>query len=115
MVAIRGTAKAGGVDFREDAANRLVDDLSRVRVQQPDGSIEERAGLDIEPVQLQVVCHRLWNQLPDGTDEIGPEVVEAFGSVGDALGAFYAESVAQVALNDRESLNATSAPGSTSI
>ena len=44
VLAIRGTAAAGGVEFTPDAAAQLVDDLSRVRVQQPDRSIEERPG-----------------------------------------------------------------------
>jgi WD40 repeat protein len=51
----------------------------------------------VEPVQLQVVCHRLWNLLPDDEDEIDLALVRAHGDVGDALGAFYADSVAAVA------------------
>ena len=96
--AIRRTAAHGGVEFAEDAAVRLVADLGRVRVQQPDGSIGEASGQDIEPVQLQVVCRRLWNQLPPGGERIGLDLVEQYGQVGEALGAFYAESVAQVAI-----------------
>ena len=94
---IRRTAQHGGVDFAEDAADRLVTDLSRVRVQQPDGSVSEELGQEIEPVQLQVVCRRLWNHLPAEDDRIGLDLVERYGEVGEALGEFYAESVAQVA------------------
>lgn len=97
VVAIQGTASKGGIDFSKDAANLLVEDLSRVRVQQFDRSIAEHSGHDIEPVQLQVVCHRLWNHLPDDTSEIDLEVIAAFGRVDDALGAFYEESVVAVA------------------
>jgi WD40 repeat protein len=97
VLAIRGTAAAGGVEFTSDAAAQLVTDLSRVRVQQPDRSIEERPGPDIEPVQLQVVCHRLWNQLAEDQDQIDLALVTAQGDVSDALGGFYAESVATVA------------------
>ena len=94
---IRRTAHHGGVDFAEDAADRLVTDLSRVRVQQPDGSVSEELGQEVEPVQLQVVCRRLWNHLPAEDDRIGLDLVERYGEVGEALGEFYAESVAQVA------------------
>ncbi len=97
VLAIQGTAGAGGVDFTREAAEQLVTDLSRVRVQQPDRSIEERPGPDIEPVQLQVVCHRLWNQLSDDQDQIDLALVKVQGDVSDALGGFYAESVATVA------------------
>ncbi len=95
--AIQGTASEGGVEFTEEAAEQLVTDLSRVRVQQPDRSVEERPGPDIEPVQLQVVCHRLWNQLADDRNQIDLELVKTHGDVSDALGGFYAESIAAVA------------------
>jgi WD40 repeat protein len=97
VLAIQGTAGAGGVDFTKEAAEQLVTDLSRVRVQQPDRSFAERAGPDIEPVQLQVVCHRLWNQLSDDQDQIDLALVKVQGDVSEALGGFYAESVAMVA------------------
>jgi WD40 repeat protein len=97
VLAIQGTAGAGGVDFTKEAAEQLVTDLSRVRVQQPDRSIAERAGPDIEPVQLQVVCHRLWNRLSDDQDQIDLALVREQGDVSEALGGFYAESVAMVA------------------
>jgi WD40 repeat protein len=44
-----------------------------------------------------VVCRRLWNHLPAEDDRIGLDLVERYGEVGEALGEFYAESVAQVA------------------
>jgi WD40 repeat protein len=97
VLAIQGTAGKGGVAFTEEAAEQLVTDLSRVRVQQPDRSVEERPGPDIQPVQLQVVCHRLWNQLSDDQIQIDLELVKAHGDVSDALGGFYADSVAAVA------------------
>jgi WD40 repeat protein len=97
VLAIQATAGTGGVDFTKEAAEQLVTDLSRVRVQQPDRSIEERPGPDVEPVQLQVVCHRLWNQLSDDRNQIDLALVKAQGDVSDALGGFYAESVAAVA------------------
>jgi WD40 repeat protein len=96
-LAIRKTADVGGVGFTEEAAEQLVRDLSLVRVQQPDGSSKETPGVEIEPVQLQVVCHRLWNQLPPAADQIDLTMVEQYGKVSDALGAFYADTVAAVA------------------
>src|SRR6266542_3021260 len=59
--AIRQPARGSGVEFDAAAATRLIDDLRRVHVQRPDGSVEEQLGPAVEPVQLQVVCYRLWN------------------------------------------------------
>ncbi|MGH8629989.1 MAG: ATP-binding protein, partial [Burkholderiales bacterium] len=64
-------ARRAGVNFDEAAARKLVNDLRRVRIQRADGAFEERPGPHIEPVQLQVVCYRMWDQLPPGAAAIG--------------------------------------------
>ncbi len=61
-VAMRQPAAEQGVDFALDAANHLIDDLRRVRVQRG-GQVVEELGPYIEPVQLQVVCRQLWSSL----------------------------------------------------
>lgn len=87
-----------GGHFSDAAAQRLVDDLSRTTVQRPDGSSESVAGHTIEPVQLQVVCYRLWErkveQQGGGSVTIELADIEAAGSVDDALAGYYAEQVA---------------------
>lgn len=95
--AIEAPAEAAGVPFARDAAQRLADDLARVRVQQADGALTEQRGPAIEPVQLQVVCRRLWERLPVGTTTIGLAEVEALGEVDRALGDYYDEGVARAA------------------
>lgn len=61
-IAARRPAEAAGVQFTEAAADRLVDDLRRVKVQR--GSlVTEELGPYVEPVQLQVVCRQLWSSL----------------------------------------------------
>ena len=42
--AIQQPARSGGVEFDAAAATRLIDDLRRVHVQQPDGTVEEQLG-----------------------------------------------------------------------
>lgn len=54
-----------GVDMPEEAAALLIRNLSLVRVEQPDGTTSEQPGHAVEPVQLQVVCRRLWASYPD--------------------------------------------------
>lgn len=101
--AIRRTAQYGGVEFAEDAADLLVKDLSRVRVQQPDGTVTEELGEAVEPVQLQVVCYRLFESLPQDNHLIDRALVARYGQVSDALRDYYSSNVADVA-------NATGVP-----
>lgn len=63
LAAIQQPARAHGVGFQDEAARSLVDDLRRSQVQHPDGTIETQLGPTVEPVQLQVVCYRLWERL----------------------------------------------------
>jgi len=95
--AMQGPARAAGVQFTAAAANRLAGDLAVVRIQQPDGSTANVTGDYVEPVQLQVVCRRLWDRLPPGDAEIGVDDVESVGDVDAALRGYYADEVAAVA------------------
>jgi WD40 repeat protein len=107
--AIAGPARSRSVTVTPEAVTRLVDDLRRVQVQGPDGKAVEQAGLYVEPVQLQVVCLRLWREwlarrAPDSfTIDVGD--LGAVDNVGDALRAYYDERVAQAA-----AANASSPP-----
>jgi hypothetical protein len=94
--AIQKPARDAGVRFGAAAATKLVDDLRRVRVQRPDGTTEQQPGPHVEPVQLQVVCRRLWDSLPPATREVVEADVEAVGNVDTALAAYYREQVAAV-------------------
>ncbi len=89
------TARAGGREF--PAADRLVHDLATMKVQQPGGSFEEQTGAHVEPVQLQVVCRRLWGAMPADDLSIDEQDLVDFGDVDQALGAYYDESVARIA------------------
>ena len=96
-LAIQQPAKDNGVDFTEAAAQKLVDDLSRIHIQQPDGSFISAAGPDVEPVQLQVVCFNLWQHLPNDVNEITAADLSTVGSVDESLAQYYAASMAEVA------------------
>ncbi|MBD0292536.1 MAG: ATP-binding protein, partial [Jiangellaceae bacterium] len=85
-----------GVDFQLAAAQRLVDDLRRIRVQRPAGVVEE-LGPTVEPVQLQVSCRQLWNRLNQTERVIAEYDVEALGNVDTALASYYAECVTAAA------------------
>jgi WD40 repeat protein len=98
--AIAKPAKDAGREFAPEAARRLASDLAMVSVQQPDGSFAEEAGVYVEPLQLQVVCRRLWDGLPAETRTIGVENLLASGDVDAALAAYYDDSVAEIAGGD---------------
>ena len=93
--AIVEPARDGGREF--PAADLLIDDLRTMQVQQPDGSFIAEQGPYVEPVQLQVVCLRLWDAMPDDDLSIDPEDLERFGDAGKALGHYYRESVERIA------------------
>ncbi len=97
--AMQQPARQAGVDFLDEAAGRLVDDLRAVRVQQPDGSTRLTPGDAVEPVQLQVVCWRLWERLAPDDNTIDVDDVTALGDVDAALRSYYADTVAAVAQN----------------
>lgn len=104
LTCVRGPAQQQGVSFAEEAAQKLVDDLRVMRVQQQDGTSVEQLGSYVEPVQLQVVCRRLWSGIDRETDEISAEDLAAIGDVDTALADYYALQVASIAikLNVRE-------------
>jgi hypothetical protein len=99
--AIRKPAASKGVTFEESAAKRLVENLGRGKVQSPDGGDEV---MSIEPVQLQVVCYRIWEEWrrPDA-DTITDKDIESI-SVDNALSEYYEQSVRSIA--EREGVHA---------
>jgi hypothetical protein len=96
--AIAMPARDRGRPFTDEALDKLVDNL--LRAPQP-GSPEGVRGRWVEPVQLQVVCTRLWQKLPPDTTEIGTEQVGGVDDVDTALADYYAETVARVAAETR--------------
>jgi hypothetical protein len=97
-MAIRKPAADRGVEFADDAARALVNDLRAVYVQQLGGQAEKRLGPHVDPVHLQVVCYRLWEKLPvtPETAVIGEGDLNRGGDVNDALAGYYSDSVAAV-------------------
>ncbi|HBL29666.1 MAG TPA: hypothetical protein DD490_22760, partial [Acidobacteria bacterium] len=88
-------ARRAGREF--PAAEQLVHDLATMKVQQPGGSFLEETGRHVEPVQLQVVCRRLWASMPPDDLSIDAEDLDRFGDVNEALGGYYADEVARIA------------------
>lgn len=100
--AIRNPAQHANVDFTDAAVSKLVEELRKIQVQEPDGSMQIRLGAYIEPVQLQVVCYRLWKQLPSKKTKITVDDVLLVGNVDQSLGEYYAETVSEVSQETKE-------------
>jgi hypothetical protein len=83
--AIQQPARQAGVEFEDGAAQKLVDDLRRVRVQQPDGSMAPQLGPYVEPVQLQVVCYHMWDALRADRGRITAQDLPPLGEVEQSL------------------------------
>jgi hypothetical protein len=92
-----------GLSFAEIAAQRLLEELSEIRVAEGD-QFRVARGEYVEPVQLQVVCQSLWENLredwkngaksQDGSPRvITEEFVGNFGDVNNALARYYDRSV----------------------
>jgi WD40 repeat protein len=95
--AIQKPAQDAGVEFVDEIAQKLVDDLRVIQVQQPDGSFERVPGQHIEPVQMQVVCYNLWQSGAAEDERITLDDLQKVGSVDDALAAYYVESIKRAA------------------
>jgi hypothetical protein len=100
-----------GLSFDPTAADELMAEFSEIRVAEGD-KFREARGEFVEPVQLQVVCQSLWENLPDewknvtlaSTDTsrlITLEYVDRFGDVNEALGRYYDRSVEKAVVSSQ--------------
>jgi WD40 repeat protein len=97
--AIEEPAKAAGRPFCPERVRQLADDLAMVTVLSPAGPVEA-VGRSVEPVQLQVVCRRLWQSHGDGAPAAAQSI--GTGAVDDALADFYDEVLERVAHEQAE-------------
>ncbi|MCP4540075.1 MAG: hypothetical protein GY832_23300 [Chloroflexi bacterium] len=92
-----------GCVYDPGVAEHMVDDMRRIKVQHLNKAceVEEQyiPGPHIEPVQLQVICSQLWDNLPEQDDyAIQWEEVKQYGDIDRALTDFY-ESAVTVAVD----------------
>ncbi len=94
LEAIEKPAALGRRPFAPGVAQSLVDNLRRIKVLGQEG---EQLGQYIEPVQLQVVCYQLWENLkarPPGL--ITQNDLQEAGDIDNTLSAFYEDAIATV-------------------
>jgi WD40 repeat protein len=96
--AVEGPAAKQNRPFVPEVAEKLVNDLSSVKVRMPNGNLELQPGQYVEPVQLQVICSSLWEKLDPKATRITQGLVEEYvGDVNTALGAYFSNRVHEVA------------------
>ncbi len=98
LEAVKKPAEQYGRSFAPNVAETLIDNLRQIRNQDQRGS---QLGQFVEPVQLQVVCYQLWENLKGGSaNEITKRNLQEAGDVDTALAEFYEHAL-------RESLQGT--------
>ncbi len=101
LEAVKKPAEKFGRSFAPGVAESLADNLRQIRVQDAATAkmVATRLGQFIEPVQLQVVCYQLWQNLsqrPAGM--ITPQDLQELGDVDQALAQFYEQALTEVIL-----------------
>jgi YVTN family beta-propeller protein len=80
--------------FEEGIIDQLIEELLKIRVEKFGGKSEEIKGEFIEPIQLQVVCQRLWNKLKSiELVQINKDYFVGLGDVDKALADFYDDAI----------------------
>ena len=95
--AINGPLRNSGISFEPGVAEKLVDELLKVRMDTDTGERIQIKGEFVEPVQLQLICQHLLENLPDNVSQIGQEHIDKFGDVDRTLSRYY-EDVIQSAV-----------------
>jgi tetratricopeptide (TPR) repeat protein len=90
--AVAGPAAAVGRPFADGAAEKLVTDLQASRA--PDRDVTEDL---VQPALLQIVCARLWRNLPHAAAGITARDVRAVGDADTTLAAYWSDTIAAVA------------------
>jgi hypothetical protein len=77
-------------------AEGLVNNLLQQQIKYFDGT-RATPGEFVEPVQLQIVCRSLWEDLPETVKVIDQRAISQFGDVDAALAKYYSKCLAKIA------------------
>jgi len=91
--AIEGPLARTDRKIESEASQRLVEELRTVTVRGAGGEDIETVGPSVEPVQLQVACAKLWDDLPPDVHTITAAHIETYGDVDKALKRFYEDAL----------------------
>jgi YVTN family beta-propeller protein len=98
LLAVTEPLKQTGRSFAPGVAEKLVNDLLTMRVENIFGKIVNMKGEYVEPVHLQVVCQRLWMKtIASGITEITQEHLKGSADINKALTDFYLDAISDAA------------------
>lgn len=100
--AIEGPAREKGVVYETGAADMLVNELCKIHRPTENGRYEEIYGNSVEPVQMQVVCYRLWERLyvpPTGNEAASASENAADHDAADPDATISQEEVRQLSVD----------------
>jgi len=83
--------------FAPGVAEKLVENLASIKVRKPDGTLDIQPGQYVEPVQMQVVCYSLWENLSSKGSQITEADLREVGDVSESLERYYNQRVSAVA------------------
>ena len=89
LMAIKKPLEATERSFEVGVAEKLVDDLLKIRVETQPGDTILADGEFVETIQVQVVCQSLWQQLQENDTQITMNHIKKFGDIDNALSNFY--------------------------
>jgi tetratricopeptide (TPR) repeat protein len=84
--------KEMGREFAEGVAEKLVENLREIPSKTDQDGLPVK-GEFVEPVQLQVVCQAIWNNLAESEKQITEDHLKKFGDINEALTTFYEECI----------------------
>jgi Novel STAND NTPase 1 len=91
--AVEGPLARTDRTIEPEASQRLVEELRKITVRGAGGEDVEPVGPFVEPVQLQVACAKLWDDLPPDVHTITPAHIETYGDPDKALKRFYDDAL----------------------
>jgi YVTN family beta-propeller protein len=98
LLAVTEPLKQTGCSFAPGVAEKLVNDLLTMRVENIFGKIVNVKGEYVEPVHLQVVCQRLWMKIiASGITEITQEYLKGSADINKALTELYLDAISDAA------------------
>lgn len=97
LAAVTGPLEGTGRSFEPGVAEALVTELLSAQVETVTGGHDKVKGEFVEPVHLQIVCQRLWQELPADVTKITELHREAFANVDEVLAGLYEDAVARAA------------------
>lgn len=93
--AVEGPAKLTGKPFEKGVACELVTKLRETRVK-VNGGVESVEGEFVEPVQLQIICKKLFETIPSTKQKIDFDDLAQLGDINEPLAEYYNAAIEQV-------------------